>query len=49
MTETRKLPRKTILWISILATLAVVYFLMNMVAKQGQVENALDEIYKKIR
>ncbi|MEW6552044.1 MAG: hypothetical protein AB7E13_06470 [Arcobacteraceae bacterium] len=52
MTETRKLPRKTIIWISVLAALAVVYFLMNMVAKQGQVENALNAMnikYDKLK
>jgi hypothetical protein len=52
MTETRKLPRKTMIWISILAVSAVVYFLMNMVAKQGHVEKALDAMnikYEKLK
>lgn len=52
MTETRKLPRKTIIWITIIIIIGVGYFLLNMVAKQTQVENALANMnvpYEKLK
>ncbi len=50
--ETRKMPRKTIITISIIIVLAVFYFLMNMVSKQTQVETALKNLninYKNLK
>ncbi|QOG11854.1 hypothetical protein [Arcobacter sp. FWKO B] len=44
MIETRKMPRKTVLWITTLIVLAVLYFIINMISKQTQVETALEHL-----
>ena len=44
MIQTRKLPRKTIIVISIMIAIGISYFLLNVMAKLEHVEKALEEM-----